>query len=98
MEGHVSFKEGGSASDLTFARAQYPSKYDALIDAASRLGHKQVLVVPVEAGETPEAKRLCIRQALNRYVSDEIRQIKRFEVRKTEGGKLAIVAILLSRD
>ena len=68
-------------SNAHFApRKKRASKYADMIAKASRLRHKQTLEVMSQCGYV-NSDRLCIRQALNRYISDEIKEIKRFVVR-----------------
>lgn len=98
MKGKTNFQQGPSANDVEFARNPYPSKYDDLIDAASRMRHKETLLVDLEEGDTVESRRLCVRQALNRYLPEEVREIKRFEVRKSTDGRIVVVCIHLSRE
>ena len=97
-KGTVPFEYSGSADDQEFARSSTPSKYEALIYHVCGLNHKQTVTVPVKRGDDLEKARLRVRQALNRYVPDEVREYKRFEVRKSTRGSIVVVAILLSRD
>ena len=95
----IKYEASGSVEDINLAeRAQLPSKYDSLIEDASALNHKQTLTIPVARNDDVERARLRIRQALNRYILDDVRAIKRFEVRKTDNRSIVIVAILKSRD
>jgi hypothetical protein len=95
----VKFNSGGSVDDHDLAGSNRPSKYDDLLVAVCALNHKQTLVVDREGGDL-ENQRLCIRQALNRYVPDDVRRIKRFEVRRTGGfdSKIVIICIIKSRE
>jgi hypothetical protein len=97
-KGTVNFEQSGSADDQEFARSSTPSKYENMIYAVCGLNHRQTVTVPVKRGDDLEKARLRIRQALNRYVPDEVREYKRFEVRKSTRGSVVIVAVLLSRD
>jgi hypothetical protein len=96
--GNINFSHSGSADDMEFARSGSPSKYDDLIDAVCRLNHKQTITVPLKPGDDAEKARLRLRQALNRYVPNEVHEYKRFEVRKSASGSIVIIGILLSRE
>lgn len=98
MKGNTSFESGPSAGDVEFARNPHPSKYDDLIYAVSRMRHKETLFVALEDGDTVESRRLCVRQALNRYLPEETREIKRYEVRKSADGRVVVVCIHRSRE
>jgi len=96
----INFKPGGSVDEHDLAGTNRPSKYDEMIAGACRLRHKQTLVVDNDDGVQVESLRLCVRQALNRYVPDSVRAIKRFEVRKTGGfdSQVVIICIVKSRE
>lgn len=66
------------------------SKYDDLIDAVSRMRFGTWIEVDVPKDTTTEAYRACVRQALNRYLPDDVRERKRYVVRNLPNGKVGI--------
>ena len=77
----IEFTEGGSAVAVAFRRRGPSRKYQDFVDAASRLRHKQHIVLEVPRSRGLEPYRTCIRQALSRYTTEETAAVKRFEVR-----------------
>lgn len=67
-----------------------PSKYDELIDKASRMRTNTWLEIDVPSGTTQSAFRACVRQALNRYIPDDVRSRKCFVVRNLPNGTVGI--------
>jgi len=91
MRGRMNFQPGPPADEVDFARGPHPSKYDDLIEAVCAMRPGTTIFVDLEEDDTVESRRLCIRQALNRYLPDGVTAKKRFEVRKTEDDCVAIV-------
>lgn len=90
MRGKVPFRPGPPLSEIEAAqpRRALPSKYGALVAAACSLRHGATLTVPMSFG------RDRIKQALARYVPEDHKALKRFEVRVADrpGGRAIVVA------
>lgn len=72
---------------------QRESKYADIIAAAKRLRRGEWLEIDSDEYSSPEAGRVCVRQALNRSeVLDAIRDRKEFDVRLLDNDKIGIVA------
>jgi len=96
----ITFSKGKKADEVTFKReaGQQPSKYDDLVEAACAMKHKETIIVNVPPDRELEKFRVSIRQALNRYIPEEVAEKKRFEVRTTIEDQVAIVCYWASRE
>jgi hypothetical protein len=96
----MEFTQTGNVDNIELiGRGLQPSMYDDLIKSLAALNHKQTITVRVKPGNDPERSRLRIRQAINRYMPVEVREVKRFLVRKSgDLRSTIIIAILHSRD
>lgn len=83
----ISFSKAGTVDDLEFTRSSgaMPSKYDALVEAVAKLRHRGVILVEVPQGKDPKLFRGAIKQAIVRYVPEDVSKSKKFEVRLTKG-------------
>jgi len=96
----MKFKKTGNVDNVELAgRGLQPSIYDELIEGLAALNHKQTISIRLKPTDNPEKARLRIRQAINRYMPKEVRDVKRFLVRKSgDLRSTIIIAILHSRD
>ena len=93
------FKPGGSVDGHDLAGDDRVSKYADMISDLGRLRHKKTLLYALDEDDNPESVRLCVRQAINRYMPDDVRKIKRFEVRRhRQDDYIVIVCIVKSRE